>query len=281
MSTKYADFVETNFIFPQEEFKVEENQLLFHNISMMDIIKQYGTPLKISYLPKISQNIQRATRLFNVAIAKNDYQADYFYCYCTKSSHFSFVLDEVLKNKVYLETSSAFDFSIIKNLYTDKKIDKDITILCNGYKRPNYMQAITEFVNDGFSNVIPILDNITEINYYEKQVKKPCKLGIRIASTEEPDNEFYTSRLGVRASEIMNLYNNKIKDSKKFKLKMLHFFINTGIKDTPYYWNELSKMVRAYCELRKVCDDIDSIDIGGGFPIKTSLSFEFDYEFMT
>ena len=74
----------------------------------MDIIEQYGTPLKITYLPKISSQIQKAKRLFNVAMAKADYKGNYTYCYCTKSSHFSFVLDEALKNDIHLETSFCF-----------------------------------------------------------------------------------------------------------------------------------------------------------------------------
>lgn len=61
---------------------------------------------------------------------------------------------------------------------------------------------------------------------------------------------------------------------------MLHFFINTGIKDTAYYWNELSKCVTLYCDLKKRCPELDSLNIGGGFPIKNSLSFEYDYEYM-
>jgi arginine decarboxylase len=61
---------------------------------------------------------------------------------------------------------------------------------------------------------------------------------------------------------------------------MLHFFINTGIKDTAYYWNELTKCINVYCDLKKVCPELDSIDIGGGFPIKTSLAFNYDYEYM-
>ena len=32
--------------------------------------------------------------MFNVAMAKVDYKGSYNYCYCTKSSHFSFVLEE-------------------------------------------------------------------------------------------------------------------------------------------------------------------------------------------
>ncbi len=276
----YQEFIENNFIFPQDEFEVDNNQLIFNDVPVMELIKKYGTPLKLTYLPKISQNIQRSKKLFNVGIAKVDYKGTYHYCYCTKSSHFSFVLDEALKNDIYLETSSAFDIPIIKTLHQTGKITKDITLICNGYKRPNYQQAIADLVNDGWSNVIPILDNLDEINHYEKSIKKNCNLGIRIACAEEPDNEFYTARLGVRASEIVNLYEQRIKGSKRFKLKMLHFFINTGIKDNPYYWNELSKNIRIYCALKKVCPELDSIDIGGGFPIKTSLSFKYDYEFM-
>lgn len=52
MKNKYNDLIEQTFEFPQEEFKTEENELLFHDIPLMDIIKQYGTPLKITYLPK-------------------------------------------------------------------------------------------------------------------------------------------------------------------------------------------------------------------------------------
>ena len=62
--------------------------------------------------------------------------------------------------------------------------------------------------------------------------------------------EFYTSRLGIRYNDIINFYKTKIQKNKKFKLKMLHFFINTGIKDTAYYWNELSKCLNIYCELK-------------------------------
>ena len=61
---------------------------------------------------------------------------------------------------------------------------------------------------------------------------------------------------------------------------MLHFFINTGIRDTAYYWSELNKCVNVYCELKKICPELDSLNIGGGFPVKNSLSFDYDYEYM-
>lgn len=280
MQTKYSDLIHQTFDFPQEPFKVVDDELYFNEIPLMEIIKQYGTPLKISYLPKISSQIQKAKRLFNVAIAKADYKGTYSYCYCTKSSHFSFVLEEALKNNVHIETSSAFDIPIIKNLHQNGKINKDTFIICNGYKRPIYTQYIAELINDGFKNVIPILDNKNEITAYEKGVKGKCKLGIRIAAEEEPNYEFYTSRLGIRYKDILDFYVEKIKPNPKFELKMLHFFVNKGIRDTSYYWTELTKCINVYCELKKICPELDSLDIGGGFPIKTSLSFEYDYEYM-
>lgn len=280
MQSKYIDLINQSFDFPQEEFHVEDNELYFHDISLMDIIKQYGTPLKISYLPKISQQIQKAKRLFNVAIAKADYKGTYTYCYCTKSSHFKFVLEEALKNDIHLETSSAFDIQIIKTLAAEKKLDKSVYIICNGYKRPLYTQYIAELINEGFTNVIPILDNKNELNFYEKNIKGTVKLGIRIAAQEEPDNEFYTSRLGINYKDIRSFYIDRIKGVPKLELKMLHFFINTGIRDTAYYWSELTKCINVYCQLKKICPSLDSLDIGGGLPIKTSLAFNYDYEYM-
>jgi arginine decarboxylase len=278
----YIDLIDQTIEFPTREFNINENnELLFNNVPLMEIIKQYGTPLKISYLPKIGEHVENAKVLFRNAIKKFNYKGNYTYCYCTKSSHFRFVLEEALKHNVHIETSSAFDIPILRQLYSEGKISKSTTILCNGYKLPNYKQNISELINDGF-NCVPILDNLQEIEYYENHTTNdyPVNLGIRIATDEEPDFAFYTSRLGIRYNDVIPLYQDKIAKSSKFKLKMLHFFINTGIKDSAYYWSELSRFIYKYCELKKVCPELDSIDIGGGLPIQTSLQFNYDYQAM-
>lgn len=280
MKNKYIDLIEQTFEFPQDEFQVEDGNLLFHEIPIMDVIEQYGTPLKITYLPKISSQIQRAKRMFNVAIAKVDYQGEYHYCYCTKSSHFSFVLEEALKNDIHIETSSAFDFNLIDALYEDGKVDKDLYIICNGFKKNAYADNIAEHINNGWHNTIPVLDNMSEFDVLDSRITEPTRIGLRIASEEEPKFEFYTSRLGIRYSDIIPFYRNKISQSDKLSLKMLHFFINTGIRDNAYYWNELQKCVNVYCDLKSICPELDSMNIGGGFPIKNSLAMDYEYEYM-
>lgn len=282
MKIKYIDIIDQTFYFPQEEFKLDDqtDTLRFHDIPLMDIIKEHGTPLKISYLPKISQQINKANNFFERAFIVNDYKGEYHYSYCTKSSHFSFVLREALKNDIHIETSSTFDVNIIKKMHQEGLFAKDRFIICNGYKMPSYITGIASLINDGFQNVIPIFDNLTEPDLLTDRLNKSTSCGIRIASEEEPKFEFYTSRLGVGFKDVIPLFKEKIKNNNKLKLKMLHFFINTGIKDTSYYWSELLKVVKAYCELKKICPSLSALNIGGGLPIKNSLSFDYNYEYM-
>ena len=187
------------------EFEInDEGHLIFQDIDIMEIIKQYGTPLKISYLPRISQQIQKAKQMFNISMARHDYSGRYTYCYCTKSSHFSFVLEEALKNDIHIETSSAYDIPIIRSLYKNKRFKKEQFIVCNGFKRPEYTKQIIDLLNDGFENTIPVLDNKSEFDEYKGTVNKKFNIGIRIATEEVPNFNFYSSRLGINPSKILD-----------------------------------------------------------------------------
>lgn len=280
MKTKYIDLIEQTFDFPQEEFTLVDHRLRFHGIDLTNLVDTYGSPLKFTYLPKISENIQRAKGWFDAAFQRHGYQGRYHYSYCTKSSHFEHVLTEALKNSIHIETSSAFDIDIVEHFKKNGKIDDTTYVLCNGFKRPEYIEKIGGLINNGHHKCIPIIDNFEEVQLLEDEIQGSFKVGIRIASEEEPKFEFYTSRLGIGYKNIVPFYTKAIKDNPKVELKMLHFFINTGIRDTAYYWNELLKCLRVYINLKKICPTLDSLNIGGGFPIKNSLAFDYDYAYM-
>lgn len=281
MTNTYKDLVLQTFNFPQEDYDLKDDYLQYNGVDVKSLIDKYGTPLKLSFLPKIGMQIAKAKKMFANAIKKHKYEGEYFYCYCTKSSHFSFIVEEALKSKIHLETSYAYDIDIINKLFEGKKINKDIYIICNGYKQKAYVSRIARLLNTGFKNVIPVLDNKRELAAYRKSVRVPFNIGIRVAAEEEPTFPFYTSRLGIRAKDILEFYVDEIEGNEhRFQLKMLHIFLNKGIKDDIYYWSELNKIINLYCQLRKICPELDSINIGGGFPIKHSLGFEYNYQFM-
>ncbi|MEJ2595988.1 MAG: arginine decarboxylase, partial [bacterium] len=71
-----------------------------------------------------------------------------------------------------------------------------------------------------------------------------------------------------------------IRKRSNLNLKMLHFFVDTGIKDSLYYWGEFKKALKLYVELKKQCPTLDSLNLGGGFPIRNNLGFEYNYEYM-
>src|ERR1700745_1562 len=138
MNNTYSDLVNQTFNFPQEDFSIKDDYLQYNGVDVKALIDKYGTPLKLTYLPKIGMQVAKAKKMFANAFKKHKYEGKYFYCYCTKSSHFSFVVEEALKHEIHLETSYAYDIEIIKKLYEKKKITKDIQVICNGFKQKNY-----------------------------------------------------------------------------------------------------------------------------------------------
>ena len=157
MNTKYYDLINQTFYFPQEEFTLNKDNLEFHHIDLMKLVEQYGTPLKFTYLPQISNNINKAKGWFRKSMEKLKYDAKYYYCYCTKSSHFEFIMNEAFKNNIHIETSSAFDINIVENLLENGKINKSTYVICNGFKRDEYITNIARLMKMGIKIQFPLL----------------------------------------------------------------------------------------------------------------------------
>lgn len=280
MKNSYFQLINQTYYFPQEGFDLNQGNLTFHGISLKYLIDKYGTPFRLTYLPRIGDQIKKARNLFHRAIKANNYKGDYYYCYCTKCCHFSHVITEALKHNVHLETSSSFDIDLIRRLYLKGQINKDIILIHNGHKTEDYLDKIVGLIDDGFENVIPVLDSKLELDRLYSKTKGDIIIGIRMAINEEPQSAYYTSRLGIRSAEIIDFYKQKIAKKKRLTLKMLHFFVDSGIKDNLYYWGEFRKALKIFAEMKKICPTLDSINLGGGLPIRNNLGMEYDYKYM-
>ena len=281
MKNTYFDLIEQSYYFPQEGFDLRDDYLTFHGVSLKYLIEKYGTPFRFIYLPKIGDQIKKTRNLFNRAIKNNAYKGSYHFCYCTKCNHFHHVIQEALKHKVNLETSSSYDIDLILNLYREKKLDKSCIVIHNGYKTDDYLKKIITLQEEGFKNSIIILDSKKELDRILKiNSKDPIKIGLRMSINEEAQSAYYTSRLGIPHTNIHEFFIKNIRDNDKVELKMLHFFVDSGIKDTLYFWGEFQKALKLYIELKKESKNLSSFNLGGGFPIRNHLGFEYDYKFM-
>ena len=281
MKNTYFDLVDQSFDFPTATLSLRDKRLHFHGIDLAELLDTYGSPLKLFYLPSIRAKIEEARGLFRSALSRLKYSGAYHYAYCTKASQFQFVMREVLAAGAKLETSSAYDIDLIRRLHANGRLSKELLLIHNGFKPTRYAEGILALHADGF-NTLPIIDNPAELAFYRERLPGGARMqiGIRLATEEEPKFEFYTSRLGVRARDITSLYTQAIADDPRLELRMLHFFVDTGIQDTSYYWNELRKGVRAYALLRKRCPSLTALNIGGGLPIPTGLGDSYDYPYL-
>ena len=279
MKNTYFDLINQTYDFPQNGFEIKDGYLYFHGVSLQHLIKEYGTPFKLSYLPKIGNQIKKAKNLFKKAMHSNNYKGNYYYCYCTKCCHFQHVISEAVKHDVHLETSSSFDIDLILKLYEQGEIDTSIILVHNGYKTEDYIHKILKINKLGFKNSITVLDSMRELKRFTDFNVK-LKIGIRMATDLQPKSDYYTSRLGIYPSEILDFYKKNIEKSKNLKLKMLHFFVDSGIKDNFYYWSEFQKGLKMFVELKKRCPELSALNLGGGFPIQNTLGFDYDYQYI-
>jgi len=279
MKNTYFDLIDQTYYFPQAGFDLRDGYLFFNGVSLKYLVEEYGTPFKLTYLPKIGEQIKLAKNWFNKAMKANNYKGEYFYCYCTKCCHFQHVISEAVKHGVHLETSSSFDIDLILKLYEQGKITTSHVLVHNGYKTEDYIEKIFLLNELGFKNSIAVLDSKRELERFSK-AKKPIKIGIRLATDLPPKSDYYTSRLGIRPSEIINFYKKEVAPNENVQLKMLHFFVDTGIKDNLYYWGEFQKAMKLFVELKRACPSLRALNLGGGFPVPNNLGFEYDYKYI-
>jgi arginine decarboxylase len=279
MKNTYFDLIDQTYFFPQEGFDIKDGYLYFHGVSLQHLIEEYGTPFKLTYLPKIGDQIKKAKNLFKKAMRSNSYKGDYYYCYCTKCCHFQHVISEAVKHDVHLETSSSFDIDLMLKLYEQGKITTSTVLVHNGYKTADYILKILQLNELGFKNSITILDSMRELKRFADLDIK-LKIGIRMATDLQPKSDYYTSRLGIPPAEILDFFKNHVSKNKNLELKMLHFFVDSGIQDNFYYWGEFQKGLKMYVELKKLCPELRALNLGGGFPIKNTLGFEYDYKYI-
>lgn len=281
MKNTYKELIEQTYYFPQDGFKLSNDYLNFNGVDLKELINKYGTPFRLTYLPKIKEQIHKARSYFDNAISKYDYQGNYEFCYCTKCCHFSHVIRTAIKENVSIETSSSFDIDLIERLYKNDRIDNSKIIVHNGYKTDNYIKKIGKLLKSGFKNSITVLDSPNELTKLETlDVDFPIKIGLRISIEENPGAAYYTSRLGINKREIIELVKKEIIDNPKFELVMIHFFVDSGINDSLYYWGEFQKALNLFIQIKKLVPSLNSLNIGGGFPIRNSLGFEYDYQYI-
>ncbi|WP_316838440.1 arginine decarboxylase [Pedobacter gandavensis] len=264
-----------------DEFDIKDDKLFYRDIDLLKLAKDHGSPLRFTFLPAISRQIEMMKMYFQKAMERTNYQGNYSYYYCTKSSHFEHVLKKAIQSNIGIEISSAYDIALIRSLIKAGNIKPGTPIICNGYKTPEYQAGITSMIQQGYCSVMPIIDSKTELLYYIHELKSlSCiKIGVRLNLSFIAGYD-RKSRFGLSPDDILSFYQHEISKNEKLELNTLHFFNERGMDNSEDYWLVLEEIVRFYSQLKRQNPDLKTLDIGGGMPFRSRINSDFDIQFL-
>ena len=266
------------------EFKGDT--LYYCDINLLDLVKKYDAPLEVAYTPIITKRIKSLQELFVKKIKKYKYEGKYLYAYATKANYYSEVVMTAFNSVDMLETSSAYDINIIIRLAELDVIKPGYTVICNGFKNQEYVASLKLLLDKGI-NVIPVIENESEFNLLSNLKDYKINVGLRYNSDFEArliKNNFgrydeFDNRFGFPENEIIKMA-EKINNTSNLTLKVLHFHFGGTISNIENYIKGFGNIFNIYCKLKQSYDSLEYFDFGGGLPVKYSLDYSFDYEYL-
>lgn len=233
------------------------------NYSALDLIREYGSPLRISYPEQITVNYNFITQAWTHAATTQANDQMEFECgYAIKANHTYPVVSTAAKATDFIETSSFNDLRIVEKIvhHLDGK-----KIICNGFKPAGsrYLEKIIELQKRGF-NIIPVIDNAEELDELNK-LSTPLTIGIRIAAKTTIKGRRATDRFGVTIDTFRHL-SATVSKNPNLTLTLLHMHVPNTMKDAAERIEQLTDLFEAAKIARKDGHTIDYIDCGGGLP---------------
>ena len=151
----------------KKEIKVKNEQLYYNNVNLNSLAEKYGTPLKVTFLDLIKERVVSLKETFDKVIKENNYQGKFIYLNANKANY---GVEEIETAFIYadgLECSSYHDLLLTVDIINKYPKMKTKPIVCNGYKKIDYITEIIKLSESGY-NVSCIIDNALEYDLLKK-----------------------------------------------------------------------------------------------------------------
>ena len=257
----------------------DKRLLLADRIDLSAMVERYGAPLEIAYCPLITDQVERMLGWAAAARAEASYDGAFLYAYATKANFAEEVVRTAVTAGAHYETSSAFDVRIAQRLWQSGVLPPDRFVFCNGSKEQLYIDAILDFRQAGFANIVPILDDPDEFESLSA-CAAPLLLGVRERKDAGDLAEGATygyDRFGMTPSELTALAARVA--ATPHQLILYHAMVGSQLEDRAFWSREVIESLDGYARLREIAPALAYFDFGGGMPTGAySLDFQFDYD---
>ncbi|HNP87381.1 MAG TPA: arginine decarboxylase [Kouleothrix sp.] len=252
--------------------------LLADRIDLSAMVERYDAPLEIVYCPLITEQVERMLGWAEQARAAANYAGNFLYAYATKANFAEEVVRTALAAGAHYETSATADVLIAHHLWRQGTLPSRRYMFCNGSKEESYIDAIVSLRQAGYERVVPILDDLDELDAYIAQCKAPLLLGVRerhfadVVNPAHPGGE----RFGLTQDEIAEAARRLV--GTQHRLVVYHAMVGSQLEDIDAWMARLERSATAYCQLRQQVPTLRAFNFGGGMPASAyALDFAFDY----
>ena len=252
--------------------------LLADRIDLNAMVARYGAPLEIAYCPLITRQVERMLDWAAEARARSGYTGTFLYAYATKANFAEEVVRTALAAGAHYETSAAGDVMIAHYLWRQGVLPQDRYIFCNGSKEAAYIDAIIALREAGYERVVPILDDLRELDMLLERCAAPLLLGVRERHAPEAVDAAHPGgeRFGLTPAEIAQVAERL--EGTPHRLVVYHAMVGSQLEDGDRWMARLARSAEAYCRLRQRVPTLQAFNFGGGMPTSAyALDFAFDY----
>ena len=279
----YADYIRDQNGFEGEgeitDFMTRENGqlLLGGRVHLAELARSHGAPLEVVYTPQITTQVRRMRAWAEQARTEAEYAGQFLYAYATKANFAAEAVQTALQAGAHYETSAAADVVVAHRLFRQGILPSDRLICCNGSKEPNYLDAIRALREDGCEHVIPVLDDLDELEALI-DMSAPLLLGVRERAAGNRDGSHPgNDRFGLTGAEIERAA--ELISGTRHALVLYHAMIGSQVEDEAHFLATLRTSVESYARLRRTLPTLRYFNFGGGVPTSGySLGFSFDYQ---
>src|SRR6266508_6770506 len=280
----YLDYVQNRYGIASEGMltdflsRRDGRLLLADRIDLSAMVERYGAPLEIAYCPLITKQVAQMIDWAAAARAEADYDGAFLYAYATKANFAEEVVRTALAAGANYETSATADVLIAHHLWRQGTLADDRYLFCNGSKEDSYIDAIVALREAGYERIVPILDDLNELELLLERCQAPLLLGVRerhyadVVNPAHPGGE----RFGLTQEEIGEVARRL--SGTPHRLVVYHAMVGSQIEDMDGWMARLERSAAGYGRLRRRVPTLRAFNFGGGMPTSAyALDFAFDY----
>ncbi|MEW6300686.1 MAG: biosynthetic arginine decarboxylase [Thermodesulfobacteriota bacterium] len=245
-------------------------------VALKDIIEQLrqrgvSTPVVLRFPQILDYQIKKLVGAFKTAIQEFDYRREYVPVYPIKVNQKKEVVQAILgfgdRYSLGIEVGSKAELTIALALTRRP----ESPIICNGVKDETYLKLALMGKQLG-KKVFVVLESLFELRLLlelSKRLKIRPLIGLRLKLSARGSGKWEKSsgdlsKFGFTTPDLLRCLQILNQERLIDCLHLLHFHIGSQVTDIKRIKYAVKEAARTYAKLRKLCPNLEYLDVGGG-----------------